>query len=258
MTIRKILYGYQIQYGELVVVHQEAETIQRIATLYLNGLSYQKISDILNHDSIPYSMEVPLWNMHKVKRLLENPRYTGTDGYPPILENGVFQAVQEYIRQKTAEWTKKEKRPALDLKNHLRCACGGNLHRVAGTYRRKDTLYLKCGICGKRLTILDDDLLTEVARQMAKHNPPAEGQYVPSSEAVRLTNAFNRGLEYPDKPEDVVSLILQGISARYDCCPAPTESEPDCRPSEVDFKHFGQAVSHITITHENAIKVHFK
>lgn len=258
MIKRKILYGYQIQYGELVVVPQEAETIQRIATLYINGLSYQKISDILNHDAIPFSMDSPLWNKHKVKRLLENPRYTGTEGYPPILENDVFQAVQGNIRQKTARYTKQEKRSALDLKNHLRCACGGNLYRVAGTYRRKDTLYLKCGICGKRLTILDDDLLTEVARQMAKHNPSTEKFYVPSSEVVRLANAVNRGLEHPDKPVDVVSLILQGISARYDCCPAPTESEPDCRPSEVDFKHFGQAVSHITITHENAIKVHFK
>lgn len=196
--------------------------------------------------------------MHKVKRLLENPRYTGTDGYPPILENDVFQAVQENIRQKTAQWTKEGKRPALDLKNHLRCGCGGNLRRIAGTYRRKDTLYLKCEICGKRLTILDNDLLTEAARQMAKHGAPAGENYLPSGEAVRLTNAVNRALEHPNKPEDIVSLILQGISARYNCCPAPTEAESDCRPSEVDFKRFGQEVSHITITDENTIKVHFK
>ena len=219
MTNRKILYGYKIQNGELTVIPQEADTIRRIVTLYLNGLSYQKISDILNHDAIPFSMEVPLWNMHKVKRLLENPRYTGTSGYPPILESDVFQAVQENIRQKTAQWTKQEKRPALGLKDHLRCACGGNLHRVAGTYRRKDTLYLKCGICGKQLTVLDNVLLTEVTRQIAKHDPHVERHYVASSEVVRLTNAVNRGLEHPDKPEEIVSLILQGISARYKSLP---------------------------------------
>ncbi|MBD5099558.1 MAG: hypothetical protein HDT35_08485, partial [Clostridiales bacterium] len=59
------------------------------------------------------------------------------------------------------------------------------------------------------------------------------------------------------KPEDIVSLILQGVSARYDCCPAPTESETFNRPAGVDFKSFGQAVSHITITDENVITVHF-
>jgi hypothetical protein len=74
---------------------------------------------------------------------------------------------------------------------------------------------------------------------------------------IRLTNAINRGLERPDKPEDTVSLILQGISARYDCCPAPTESETFSRPTEVNFSFFDQAVSHITITGENIIALHF-
>ena len=105
MTNRKILYGYQIQYGELAIVPQEAETVRRIATLYLNGLSYQKISDILNHDAVPFSAEVPLWNKHKVKRLLENPRYTGADGYPAVMEQDVFDTIQRIIQEKTSNYT---------------------------------------------------------------------------------------------------------------------------------------------------------
>jgi hypothetical protein len=81
--------------------------------------------------------------------------------------------------------------------------------------------------------------------------------YIPSADTIRLTNAINRGLERPDKPEDTVSLILQGISARYDCCPTPTEFETFNRPTEVNFSSFGQAVSHITISDENAIALHF-
>lgn len=253
MTNRKILYGYQIQYGELAVQPQEAIVVRRAATLYIDGLSYQKIADILNGDGIPFSAEAPLWNKHKIKRLLENPRYTGVDGYPPILENDVFQAVQGTIRQKTDGLMKQEKRPALDLKEYLRCSCGGGLRRVAGT---KETLCFKCEVCGKQMAILDDDLLTEAARQIAEHDLPDGRGYVPSSEAVRLANAINRGLEHPDKPEDVVSLILRGISARYDCCPSPTKFV--YRPAEVDLKRFGQAVSYITITDESAIIVHFK
>lgn len=253
MTNRKILYGYQIQYGELAVQPQEAIVVRRAATLYIDGLSYQKIADILNGDGIPFSAEAPLWNKHKVKRLLENSRYTGVDGYPIILENDVFQAAQRNIRQKTAGLMKREKRPALDLKKYLRCGCGGGLCRIAGT---KKTLCFKCEVCGKQLAISDDDLLTETTRQMAEHDSSAGESYVPSSEAVRLANAINRGLEHPDKPEDTVSLILRGISARYDCCPSPTES--DCRPAEVDLKRFGQTVSYITITDESAIIVHFK
>ena len=37
MTNRKNLYGYHIKNGELAIVPQEAEIVQRIATLYIAG-----------------------------------------------------------------------------------------------------------------------------------------------------------------------------------------------------------------------------
>lgn len=258
MTNRKNLYGYHIQNGELAVLPDEAVVVGRIATLYIAGASYQTVADTLNDEGIPYSPEAPVWNRHKVKRLLENPRYTGTDGYPPILDRSAFRAVQEQIRSKTEGYTFKEKRPALHLKEYLRCPCGGALHRLAGANRRKDTLYLKCDTCGTPITISDEQLLTAVARQVAAHSQPGNTPYIPSGEVIRLTNAINRGLEHPDTPENVVSLILRGISARYDCCPAPTESENNSHPAEVDQKRFGQAVSHITINGNQDVTVHFK
>lgn len=257
MTKRKILYGYQIRRGELVIQPQEAIVAKRIATLYMDGLSYQKISDTLNADGILFSQEAPLWNKHKIKRLLENPRYTGTDGYPAVIDGDDFQIIQSKIQSKSEDQMRSEQRPALRMKEYLRCACGGSFHRTAGPSRRKDTLYLKCGTCGKQFKILDSDLLSEISKQMAEHDKPAEEGYVPSSETVRLTNAVNRGLERPEQPEEIVKLILQGVSARYDCCPAPTESDTFNRPAEVDLKRFGQAVSHITIS-DGTITVHFK
>ena len=259
MTHRRILYGYQIQYGELVIVPQEAETVQRIATLYLNGMSYQKISDILNHDAVPFSAEVPLWNKHKVKRLLENPRYTGADGYPAVMEQDVFDTIQSIIQEKTSNYTKAEERPAQRFKKYLRCGtCCGRLLGAGGKGQKRDTLYLRCEHCGMLVKLPDTDLMDAVSRQLAEHDAPSVETYIPSADMIRLTNAINRGLEHPDKPEDIVSLILQGVSARYDCCPASTESETFNRPAEVDFVSSGQAVSHITITDENTITVHFK
>lgn len=164
MKNRKMLYGYVVEQGELRVQLEEAVVVRRVMTLYAEGLSYQKIADILNEDGILFSREVPAWNKHKVKRLLENPRYTGTNGYPPIIEQAVFQQVQQQIRDKTAQYSKRE-RPAP-----------------------------KAATCEE-----------------------TTASYIPSDEVIRLTNAINRGLEHPDTPEDVVALILQGISARYDC-----------------------------------------
>ena len=108
------------------------------------------------------------------------------------------------------------------------------------------------------VTIPDDTLLSEVARQVTEHDTADWRPYQPSGEVVRLTNAINRGLEHPDHPEELVSLILQGAAARYDCCPAAIPSERENHPLDVDWNHIRQVVSHITISAENMVAVSFR
>lgn len=260
MTNRKILYGYQIQNGELTTVPAEAAVVGRVFTLYAGGLSYQKISDTLNTEQIPFDKDTPLWNKHKVKRLLENPRYTGRDGYPPLVEAEDFRSVQDVIQSKTADHTPREERPAERLKPFLRCgSCGSHLTRFGRRGCRNDALYLKCEGCGANITIPDADLLGEVSRQIAAHDNPDTKPYAPSEEAVHLANAINRGLEHPEEPEEIVSLILQGVSARYDCCPAATTSyQITDRLAEADWNRFGQAVSHIMVSPDYTVTVYFR
>ena len=129
MINRKILYGYRIRNGILEIVPEEQQTVNRIFTLYNAGASYQGISDALNQGNIPYSQEVPLWNKHKVKRLLENPRYTGQDDYPAIVDMEVFRAG----RQRTAE-----KSPITYLTPYFQCTCGGKLIRIGGKWLDSD------------------------------------------------------------------------------------------------------------------------
>lgn len=259
MINRKILYGYKIQNGEIVVYPTEAMIVNRTYTLYANGLSYQKISNILNEEKIPFSQEAPVWNKHKVKRILDNPRYTGTDGYPAIVDGDTFQTIQKLIREKTTYCkAAAETRPTLLLKEKLRCkACGNSLRRQAGANRRKDTLYLKCNQCGLTFTITDEALLSEVTRQTEENEASSDPTpYVPSEAVIHLTNAIDRGLESLEQPENVVSLILQGISARYDCFPSRTAPcVPCCLEEKADF---AQTVSYITIAADNAVTVYFK
>ena len=218
MINRKILYGYQIQNGEIAVVEDEALVVQRVFSLYLGGQSYQRISDTLNGEKIPFCREAPVWNKHKVKRLLENPRYVGRDGYPPILEDGVFRETQSRIQGKTAGYAPRAERPALRLKEHLRCAgCGASLHRLGGKNRR-----------------------------------------APSGEVIRLTNAINRALESPNGSEEALSLILKGASARYDCCPPAIPIQEENHPLAVDQNRIRQVVSFITISAENVVAVAFR
>lgn len=183
---------------------------------------------------------------------------TGCDmvTYPAILDGETFHCVQSCIREKTAKQTPKAERPALKLVSRLRCsACGAALQRMGGPNRRSDTLYLKCVQCGTVITLRDEALLDEIARQTAEQERPERTSYQPSGEVVRLTNAINRGLERPDDPQEVVSLILQGAAARYACCPDITEQND--RPLNMCLDHIRLAVSHINLSEEGTVEAVF-
>lgn len=248
---RKILYGYQIQDGKLVLQPQEAEVVKRIFSIYLEGTYQWKIADILNADGIVYSQERPQWTMHRVGFILKNPRYTGADGYPVVIDAGTFQTAQEII-QRRKKTVRRSDRPVLQYREKLRCGeCGGTLKRRFSGHKRNDTLYLECESCGVRTEIKDSDFLAEVERQTAAHTPSEQpsAAYEPSADAVRLTNAINRGLERPDQPEEIVKMILQGVSARYDCFSQEANL--------IDI-HGEKAIQYITISADNAVTVTFK
>lgn len=95
MTNRKNLYGYQIRDGALEIVPEEQQVVLMVYTLYNAGASYQNISDALNRQNIPFSPEAPLWNKHKVKRVLENTRYIGKDGYTEFDDEFIRQIIQK-------------------------------------------------------------------------------------------------------------------------------------------------------------------
>lgn len=249
--IRKILYGYQIQDGALVIQPQEAEVVKRIFSAYLEGTYQWKIADILNADGVIYSQERPQWTKYRTGFILNNPRYMGADGYPIIIDAETFQKAQAML-QKRRKTVARADRPVLRYREKLRCGeCGSPLKRRFSGRKRNDTLYLQCGNCGARMELFDDDLLAEVERQTAEHAPsePSAVSYEPSGDVVRLTNAINRGLERLEQPEEIVKLILQGVSARYDCF--SRELDP------IDV-HGEGAIQYITISADNAVTVTFK
>ena len=108
------------------------------------------------------------------------------------------------------------------------------------------------------VTIPDDALLEEIARQVTEHSTPGPATYQPSGEVICLTNAINRALESPNKPEEALPLILKGASARYDCCPPAIPIQEENHPLAVDQDRIRQEVSYITISAENVVAVAFR
>lgn len=251
---RKILYGYQIQNGELTVHPQEAEGVTRIFTLYLAGISQQQVADTLNSDGVCYSPESPVWSRQRITQTLRNPHYAGKDGYPVIVDDDTFRMAQELVQKRMR---KRGEHPALCLVKTLRCGvCGNSLRRISERQWRH-TLRFHCDECGISVTISDADLLAELERQAADYTPSADSAgYLPSEDTVRLTNAINRGLEKPERPDEVTALIMQGISARYACFPTQMTAADILRL--IKEKDYDQAIRYITISAENAVTVAFK
>lgn len=242
-----------------MLCEEERQVVEQIFQWYLADQSYQKITDALNTSNTPFSKEVPLWNKHKVKRLLENPRYTGRDGYPVLVGETVFQAVQEKIQAKADSYVHKNVNPVNRLKPMLRCsACNGRLLGASGHRKEEGVLHLKCERCGTAVAIGQRELMREIVREWENQESTEPETYVPSAEVIRLTNLVNRHLEQPEDPEQVIALIMKAAAARYDCCTIALQDRKRNRLTEVDWKHFGQAVSYITISAENDVTLYFQ
>ena len=250
---RKILYGYQMRDGKLTIQPQEAEGVRRVFFLYLEGMSQRQIMDMLNADGVAYSVENPLWTHQRITQTLRNPRYMGEKGYPALIDGETFRKAQS---ARAERMRKRGNHPALRLTQKLRCGHCGHPLRRSFQKQLKDTLRFLCDGCGARITIPDAALLAEGERQAAEYVPPSEGGYAPSEDVIRLSNAVNRGLERPDNPEEVVALILQGISARYACVPAQMTTADILRL--IREKDYDRAIQLIAITADNAVKVTFK
>ena len=90
---RKIPFGYQVQNGRINCHPEEAELVRAIFSRYLLGGSYSQIADEMTQQGVRYHQHTAQWNKHMVKRILENERYLGMDGYPQLVTDEEFLAV---------------------------------------------------------------------------------------------------------------------------------------------------------------------
>ena len=93
MGNRKQPFGYQMVMGEIVPNPAEAELVRHIFQQYCSGATFSTLTAELREQPVPYD-EGKLWNKNMVARILEDRRYTGTDGYPALIEPDELEQVQ--------------------------------------------------------------------------------------------------------------------------------------------------------------------
>lgn len=93
MGNRKQPFGYHIRNGKITVNAVEAEIVKRIYADYLNGASFNEITNELKNQSVVYD-ENKLWNKNMIARILGDRRYVGNDAYPQIVSESDFTAAE--------------------------------------------------------------------------------------------------------------------------------------------------------------------
>ena len=227
---RKIPFGYIIRGGGVQPQPQEADAVNYIFGQYRAGASLLAIAEEMTRQGVRYHQHTAQWNKNMVKRILENTMYTGADGWPRLVSDEDFTAVQ---RQRTERNTYAPLAAEIQpIQSKTVCAqCGGRMARGTRSHGR---VHWKCQNpdCGQSVSISDEalaELVTERLQELAQSphllTVPEPQWPTPTMDAIRfqneLTMAFNRGTE---TSEYMKTLILTVAAQRYEQLPDPTSA----------------------------------
>lgn len=161
MKIRNIPYGYQYKNGSIAIQEKETETVKRIFTEYLNGLSLLKIAEQLNNEQIEYMPGVCGWNKSRIKRIIEDERYLGTNGYPPIIDDNTHKTLMQIKSEKNTQKGTDRKADIFNLGVPILCPkCGSKMCRRHDSKRKcQDWWLCQNNNCKNIISTSDNDLI---------------------------------------------------------------------------------------------------
>ena len=76
--------------GEIIAEPTVNQAVKDIFKLYLDGKSMSEIARQMSISQISYNGITFDWNKNMVKRILENEKYLGKDGYPVLIDSETF------------------------------------------------------------------------------------------------------------------------------------------------------------------------
>ncbi len=223
MKLRTIPFGYHYQNGVLVLHPQESQTVRAVFAAYLSGEPLSKIAAHLTDKLVEYLPGCWKWDKARVKRILDNIKYTGVGEFPPIIKEGDFQMAHQ--KKESACTNRHPMDKDIKLFKRLVCChhCGGSMARRMDS-RFENPVIWKCPRCDYFLPLPDEEFKQRVfllQKRLVDKPLLAEKEEeelpMPSLEVRRLTNEIYRKLDSGSFSEDeLVTLALQCAAENYD------------------------------------------
>ena len=132
MANRMITYGYGIEDGKCVAILNEARIVRRIFSEYIDGKRLDEIADGLTREQVEYFLGNCTWNKNRIKRILDNERYIGAEGYPQIVDDDDFVYAGQIKDGKGAKKIHFDETIEYLRNNKVTCSqCGGHIRRIS-------------------------------------------------------------------------------------------------------------------------------
>ena len=273
---RNIPFGYTMQKGEIIAEPTESQVVKDIFKLYLDGKSMSEIARQMSISQVSYNGITFDWNKNMVKRILENEKYLGKDGYPVLIDNETFNHAN--ARKKSKATSVNEISEELQIIRSLTYCkeCGHRLSRIGGNTQtdKWDCRNPECSRFNYRLTdnMIKDILLhilnAVIANPDLLDTDSEISGYTPSIKVKCQQNELNRLMDNPQiDSEKVKTEILRLAELKYDCCtyndsPQKTEYLKELISGReqlniIDYDLLKSCVSRILIGHFYTIEIEF-
>ena len=265
-----------MQKGEIIAEPTESQAVKDIFKLYLDGKSMSEIARQMSISQISYNGITFDWNKNMVKRILENEKYLGKDGYPVLIDNETFNHAN--ARKKSKATSVNEISEELKIIRSLTYCkeCGHRLSRIGGNTQtdKWDCRNPECSRFNYRLTdnMIKDILLhilnAVIANPDLLDTDSEISGYTPSIKVKCQQNELNRLMDNPQiDSEKVKTEILRLAELKYDCCvyndsPQKTEYLKELisgreQLNTLDIDLLKSCVSRILIGHFYTIEIEF-
>jgi len=273
---RNIPFGYTMQKGEIVEEPTESQAVKDIFKLYLDGKSMSELARQMSINQISYNGITFDWNKNMVKRILENEKYLGKDGYSALTDSETFYCAN--ARKKSKATSVNEISEELKIIRSLTyCTeCGHRLSRIGGNTQtdKWDCRNPECSRFNYRLTdnMIKDILLhilnAVIANPDLLDTDSEISAYTPNIKVKCQQNEINRLMDNPEiDSEKVKAEILRLAELKYDCCtydesPQKTEYLKELlsdreQLNTINYDLLKSCVSRILIGHFYTIEIEF-
>ena len=224
MKNRRFLYGYEMKNGVIVVCPSEADILRQIFADYIGGAFLKAIADRLTADKVEYLPGEYGWNKNRIKRIIEDKRYMGTDTYEPIIDEDTFlkaNSAKDSRRTHVVGTVNADNRP---LTKAACCGrCGAKLSHKANLAKRSSEYWYcqnkDCGISFKMTLTELEETVTQILNRlidnpMLSDSTDSQYTYEPSLEVQRMNNDIERMIESLDSDRDAIQKLILECAAK--------------------------------------------